>query len=502
MNNKFHNFDDIIRNKLTQLDLSGDLPDWEAFEKKLDATYQDNTSFDDDSFIDELAYTKLANQEVPYKPEHWTEMSERIEYDRILTRKLIKYKLIETVLVVFAIFTFINLFPVRKEIKNNLKEKIEQFQHKLNGKEQPNIKQERLQKAVIEPSKPMAIVIPGEEDNELIAENENISSTGSSVIHPMVETRKLAPVVDRLSQRLPAAVSASPYDRDDGKVLSLLGDNQHAVDYVENETEKTAGVAVLPMPGGSPVTVSNSARETALSLLKSKISRKKVFSFSGVAGLDANYINTPYDGVSDVGSDTTSAVGYTGGFNFNVQFSRIGIQTGLIYSFKRYRPNTPSDILQAQNFRFKEEFNGIELDIVQFPLNTRYDYFVHKNDRLYLLGGASLNVIARANYDVLYKQENSLAAPPNPAQFAYATSHSDLNKKDFEKGVIAGGRFADNAYITANFSLGYEHYISPRISFFLQPAFQYYFPFQDGQGPNKDKIHTYSLLLGTKVSVW
>jgi hypothetical protein len=185
-----------------------------------------------------------------------------------------------------------------------------------------------------------------------------------------------------------------------------------------------------------------------------------------------------------------------------MRISRIGIQTGLIYSFKRYQPNTPADILQAQNFKFKEEFKGIELDIIQIPLNLRYDYYIHDKNRLYVLGGASLNTIARANYDILYKQENRLAAPPNPAQFEYAREQSDLNKKDFEKGVFGGGRFADNAYITANFSLGLEHYISPRISFFFQPRFQYYFPFQDGVGPNNDKIHTYSILLGTKVNVW
>ena len=108
--------------------------------------------------------------------------------------------------------------------------------------------------------------------------------------------------------------------------------------------------------------------------------KKNALRFSIFTTTDFNYVKTPPDQLSvfdtlvKTAPNTTLASGYGGGVQISFKKDRWEFMTGGQYSFKRYIPNTPVFIFNTVNYYIKEDFNGIQLDIIQIPFNLNYHF--------------------------------------------------------------------------------------------------------------------------------
>lgn len=234
--------------------------------------------------------------------------------------------------------------------------------------------------------------------------------------------------------------------------------------------------------------------------------RKRFVRIGMMGASDYNRIITPPVRVNtDIVSLDRYAIGYSGGITVGFESGRLEVETGFIYTAKRYYP---LQVLYIEGSLKDGIFGGgikqTEFDIVQVPLNFRYNFLSRDRWRIYGLAGASLHLVAQANYYIAdlddYAEENQNFPPPRNGGRNDNERPEGLENQDFQQGFLEGGNWLDNSYIGVNIGAGIERYMSPRWSLFAQPTYYHslYYPNQ-GLGPVSDRIHTMSLFMGVKV---
>ena len=214
------------------------------------------------------------------------------------------------------------------------------------------------------------------------------------------------------------------------------------------------------------------------------------------AGSDYNYIETPYDEVFDVEQYGRFAEGYQAGVTIGFKNKNIEVVTGGIYSRKDYEPRIPTEYLRnLPGPPIAVKFDRIQLNMLEIPLNFRYTYLNKTRWKFYAQTGTSLHIALLADYDRSNISDLFLlAAPGEPTP--------KLEEKEFKDGLLEGGSFEENSYFTANLGLGTEYLLNPRWSIFMQPSVKAYMPsgFNNGLGPNLDRISSFSIVTGARVT--
>ncbi|MDZ4682260.1 MAG: hypothetical protein SH848_12040 [Saprospiraceae bacterium] len=242
-------------------------------------------------------------------------------------------------------------------------------------------------------------------------------------------------------------------------------------------------------------------------LQQQPLPRKRFVRIGMMGASDYNRIITPPVRVNtDIVSLDRYAIGYSGGITVGFESGRWEVETGFIYTAKRYYP---LQVLYIEGSLKDGIFGGgikqTEFDIVQVPLNFRYNFLSRDRWRIYGLAGASLHLVAQANYYIAdladYTEENqNFPLPRNSGGRNDNERPEGLENQDFQQGFLEGGSLLDNSYIGVNIGAGIERYMSPRWSLFAQPTYYHslYYP-NNGLGPVNDRIHTMSLFMGVKV---
>jgi len=242
-------------------------------------------------------------------------------------------------------------------------------------------------------------------------------------------------------------------------------------------------------------------------LQQQPLPRKRFVRVGMMGASDYNRIITPPVRVNtDIVTLDRYAIGYSGGITVGFESGRWEVETGFIYTAKRYYP---LQVLYIEGSLKDGIFGGgikqTEFDVVQVPLNFRYNFLSRDRWRIYGLAGASLHLVAQANYYIAdladYNEVNQNFPPPRTGGGRNENERPEgLENQDFQQGFLEGGSMLDNSYIGVNFGAGVERYMSPRWSLFAQPTYYHslYYPNQ-GLGPVSDRIHTMSLFMGVKV---
>ena len=235
--------------------------------------------------------------------------------------------------------------------------------------------------------------------------------------------------------------------------------------------------------------------------------RKRVVRIGMMGASDYNRIITPPVRVNtDIVSLDRYAIGYSGGITVGFESGRWEVETGFIYTAKRYYP---LQVLYIEGSLKDGIFGGgvkqTEFDIIQVPLYFRYNFLSRDRWRIYGLAGASLHLVGQANYYIAdlddYNEENQNFPPPRNGGGRNDNERPEgLENQEFQQGFLEGGSLLDNSYIGVSIGAGVERYMSPRWSLFAQPTYYHslYYP-NKGLGPVNDRIHTMSLFMGVKV---
>ncbi len=459
----------IVAERLQRLETQTGAPDWAAFAELLARAEQEDARAFDEAVREKLSHYRAGSRS------EWERMHRMLE-DRFTIRgRLRRYRVPEVVLFLLCLFTF---FPYVQLWT-------------------PGTEWWRLPAGwFAEEAEPRA-AMPEMNSSRALREGGGLQAA-PPVSNPLPERTALssASASAPVPMQIPAVAVRPAWVEARGALAARL--------------EKKARASKRAFAPSAPSVDLLASLETAMSVLHaqgvldahvpaiSKATSKRLY-LTVVTATDVNFVVSPYDPVFGTPSDTTLAVGYGGGLLLGLQRNRWEWETGLLYTFKRYTPNTPRQLLGSLEYLIEENFDGIQLDMLQIPFHVRHNLWWHPRWHVWLHAGASAHLVLSPFYDIHYREVTPLFAsvPSSEKDPGEVLEQSRLREKEFPIGLLQGGSLRDNSWLTLNLGMGLERHLSDRLSLMARPALQYDLD-RRGFGPNADRLHALSLWMGVR----
>ncbi len=529
-------FDEVISGKLDRLEVPLAVGSWSVMEKMIEA---DETAeqLENEPVVDNLVAERLENFQVAFQPHHWQMMAHRLEEEFFIRYHLFRCKAAEATLMLLMLLTIARFSPVLFGTPHETK-------HNSNWPTAPSV--------------PLPANNGGQAAHQIIAEaNQQPSGQMNAAVGPMATVSASKASSKNTNHKFVGEMAANEAG---GLAFNNVYDNAAAANYLpmlgisslspsemagslfEKIAERRFLRSSLRTPG---MDTRNSLLLASLSDLQASQPRfawevpqlpqsmffEKNWSLrmSAFTNTDLAFVLTPptkfsvYDTLITAGYDTTFASGYGGGIAIHFKKHKWEIQTGATYAFKRYVLNSPVVLLETVNYlirREKDEFDGVQLNILQVPLHVNYHFKDHGKWRLYGSLGASGHFVTTstnqatgdgitpttATFALLPPSTDAVTkslplSTPAEEQPLNISSSGNAPTKQFPDGFLEGGHIRDNFYLTANIGLGVERYVSPRWSIFLQPNYQHQFLNTGNIGVNGERFYNFSFQFGTKVGL-
>ena len=483
-------FDDIIRGKLNHLEAPYRPEHWEAFSRELDKAHTPAAGVNPhDEWIDRQVSQKVTRVRVPGSPSSsWPLLEKRLQEQARIRQRLLIYKTLEVSLFLLLLISLWQWQPVL----NQAHFPIELLQGKRRHAEPQATQSANAHRA------PMAShrVAPPKASSDSLTESIRTALAAeipASAGHP--NKRKQAgdiafqTPVDKLPQTaIPNALAS--IETQEGS-LKVLGEQAQAEPGITRE-----GVFSMPMiasPLFLPETLMEGENEDAG--IEFRTPPKRAFlNVAMLGGADYNRVMTPPNYEYRIRGFDQYTLGYGGGILLGLEYGRLEVGSGFVYSAKQYTP-LPVIFIKGnvQKGFVGEKLQRVQLNLINLPVYVRYDVVKKDKWRAYLTGGASLQLAMEANYFI----SPPITLPPPATQTPVIESEI---RNLTNGGLLEGGPFKENSYVTANLGFGVERFVSGRWSVFTQPTYhQSIGYFSNGLGPNRDRIHTLSLWTGIRV---
>ncbi len=476
-------FDQLIRDKMGDLEVPLNKGGWETFVSKLDQSSSTGVPGDQsDHDFDELIFNKLNNFEAPFNPAHWSQMQRRIRVELGWPKIMLSYKLAETTLIALLVFV------ATHQLKNN--------QPLLSVRHLGNNKVEKVAATAFDTGSPTNQ--PTDRPADIFAQANVLFQP-----NPVTEYQTPTPVTQ-----------ADPSLRLSAMHFSTLPPTGNDKIYPENPADylvaapvvsKSANDRFAPAFMERQLIPANYAPYINLDAVIVLPERETLLRIGMTGSLDYNRVITPPD-VKENRLEVYDryAPGYSNGISIGFEMGKFEIETGIGYSSKHYLPQ-PVVFVQGslQEGFIGEGIREIELNMLSLPLNFKFHFLNREKWRLYALAGTTLQFAFHNNY---YTSTQSFTNGfAKPLLSAGQVSPLEDNKV-LKAGFFEGGPFAENSYLTGNVGIGIERNFSYRWSLFVQPTYQHsmdYFGLLDKHlGPNKDQIRTFSVLTGIKMRLF
>lgn len=452
-------FDDLIRDKLSEIEDKHSASDWDTFASLLNNQPDFDLNDDSTDQFDQQIVERLANAELPYNPQHWSSLVDRLHREDHLRKHIITIKTIEGLFVLLLILSGINLGFFGEHIKTNKTIEIANI-----VLDQPHLPVMSLASTVTD-------LIEESGDKESIKTNYNEVIAVHGAIRKeepiaLFDTKKIKsqetpgptlPIINEAKGLV--AVASLPLTK-----TPLLLD-KHDVDidipyeYLPDLNGKTKQSVIVSGKGGS-----------------------SIFYAAEAKGLDRVHLAT----------DPTYGIDLLKQW----QKGRWGIITGLQYSSIRNDVVYNRDSYETiDGDIYRIDLNRQKYDVLSVPARLSYDLISRAKSRWSIAGGASTNFILRSEYDkrkTLIARGSSVNNERNPI--------INSTHKDFVEGIEQGGNFTENMYMTASLGLMYQRNITKIMSLVCGITYDRYIQF-DGLGPNDDKYDLVSTSIGIKVDL-
>jgi len=487
-------FDDLILGKMESFEAGLESNSWELFEQKLDAANMDPS--DSEDAFDQAVSEKASQFEPAYAPLTWPKMAFRIDQHFILNPFILRSKLIEFSLLVFCLFLFYQNLqspaplqstgPIALDQSKDIEDAIEHSGLVESGDE----KQIHLDSDpnIVEP----AIVFDDQVElfEPIISSNSEeqaeFSLVGThAIMLASVQGQNLSSASREIMSGLTSVVAASN---------SIVEDKPHLLASIETT---------------SPSLLEISAPSNVLNKGIQLPGKTSILRFSMFGAPDLLEIITPEFSIGrDVYAESKSySLSYSSGFTAGFNKGNWEVETGLVYHAKNYQP-VPVLFFNGSVDQglYGEGFKRIEFNMLGIPLNLKYSFLNKGNWRFYALGGVSAQMVLQSNYYVADQEgfESSSFHPTPVNQGENGSRFTGLDALPVPGGLFEGGSLWDNTLLSANAAVGAERFVTSNWSIFAQPMYQRSILSLNGEGlgPNKDRIHTYSIRMGLRVSLF
>jgi hypothetical protein len=504
--------DEVVKGSLENLEGAAFIPmDWNMMESKLDAALSD-TEIDpqmDDIYLDAIAYDHLKNMQPAYNHEHWEMMSARLDEEYAYRRKVFVTKLFEAAIILLLVWTAFNYFPNKKA--NSSKQQLTDTNLIQNNTN--DLSKDLNYQSLLENKSAAAFentISSSNQTNQnkiaedLVKQNPRLITESKSINEKAFASGSTLPIsADKITESpsLGHANAISILENNKQKTTALLLEKTLALNKNKILEEKLI-VQISPLPSlmGSFLEMDAFTKDHfSLSQLigKRKLRTHEVF-FSMYGSTDLNFVDSDFYNNNSREWDVYQRYryGYGGGFALGFQLKRFLIETGVSYNSISYQQRDEARIIGSFARGYVEEqWNDAELNMVQVPLNIQYSFLVKRKWRVYSLTGVSINMALQNNFNFQLEDQEQTSS-----RFISVDESEIANEALLYKGILEGGGFRENSYLTANLGFGLERKFTYRWSLFLQPIYRHHFLI-DGIGPNEDRIHSSSIRFGAKVKI-
>lgn len=507
--------DDAMKGSLENLEGAAFVPmDWDMMESKLDAAMSD-AEIDpqmEDIYLDAIAYDHLKNMQPAYNHEHWEMMSARLDEEYAYRRKVFVTKLFEAAIVLLLVWTAFNYFPNKKSSTSPLPIASETDSNSIQNNTN-DLSTDLTEQSLLENKSVASFenTIPSSNQankskivEDVTNEAPTFNAESNSINENAFVSNTTPPTTGNKISEVPFlnnANSISLLDNKKQKVTSLPLEKTLTFNEVEILKEKLI-VQISPLPSlmNSFLEMDKFSKDhfsLDQIIRKKKLRTHEVF-FSMYGSSDINFVDSDFYNNNTREWDVYQRYrsGYGGGFALGFQLKRFLIETGISYNSVSYQQREEARIIGSFARGYVEEtWDDAELSMVQVPLNIQYSFLLKRKWRIYSLTGVSINMALQNNYNFqLEDQENT-------ASRSISLNESEIASEALlYKGILEGGGFRENSYLTANLGFGVERKFTYRWSLFLQPVYRRHFLI-DGIGPNEDRIHSSSIRFGAKVKI-
>ncbi len=472
-------FDQHIKQQLDSILPEQDGSSWLAFESLLDS------EVNDDAF-DKQIKDKIENFQQPYQESHWNLFLSQFAWVQLFSRDLIYNKAFEAVLLVLALaFVFpkqttihdaykiaeTSVFPLEEAYSSTVIIEGERADFNLNHDNAVRSELSTVGSFTFYESEGTSDVSELNYEVAIGAQNNLVANSTQSVKEAALLSARLSGL-DIERKIFTSAASSKPKFNPLVKELPF----KDFTELVSETTHFELGTSVISSKG------SLSSSRTIVSVFTT---------------MDINTIHTPYDAIYLRNGYEQSKFGVGGGFSIGWNKSRWTLETGMLFSMKQYNPRTVLEI-----FRFNPNsetaevisLRAIELNTLSIPLNLRFDVYQGRRFTPYLLAGFGLNLATHANYD-REQFKIALVQPLPPDAQVNPGSTPRLDEKKFSDGIIQGGSFRENYFLSFNTGLGLDYQMGKQWRLFAELSYHYNF-MEKELGPNNDRINTFSFKLG------
>ena len=472
-------FDQHIKQQLDSILPEQDSSSWVAFESMLDSVVNDDA-------FDKQIKDKVENTQQSYQESHWNLFLSHFAWVQLFSRDLIYNKAFEAVLLVLALaFVFPkqttiydaysiagpSAFPVEETYSSTVI--IEEGRADFNFKHDNAIKSELSTTGhfILNESQGTADVSEFNYGIAIGTENYLVASSSQTV---------------KEADLLKARFSNLDIER---KIFTPTASSKPQFKPLVNElpfkdfTKLVAETSDFEL--GTPLIVSTNSLSSSRTIV------------SVFTTMDINTIHTPYDAIYLRNGYEQSKFGVGGGFSIGWNKSRWTLEAGMSFSMKQYNPRTVLEIFRFNpNSETAEAISlrAIELNTLSIPLHLRFDVYQGGRFTPYLMAGLGLNLATHANYD-REQFKIALAQPLPPDAQVNPGSTPRLDEKKFSDGIIQGGSFRENYFLSFNSGLGLDYQLGKQWRLFAEVSYHYNF-MEKELGPNNDRINTFSFKLG------
>jgi hypothetical protein len=516
-------FDASLRGRLTDVAVVPSVGDWSKMSAKLDDFNDAETEFDD------ILRKKLENIAGKH-PNHWAMMNERLDREFTLKGKILRYKIIEAALMLFAFFTVLNVLDVnteggfeKSENRNSESNTTESKASELENKNVENAPRQAFKMGneaskISAPSLNSTVPNATEgvktfdnspnwrlrkgmqgEQNKKQKEQNNLQNTKPNQPSSLTPTGQS--IVDNSVKNIENTEGGYLKNWDNQNVASpTIGSANTNVEKA-SMANQTLADAIAPINTLQANPLSNNGLDVPINLIKTNADKKGKWRLSvfGTAALD--WVTTSFVYKREQHFQKQGAP--SAGINALVDYKRgkIELESGFMVNQKSYRIDnaevtTGSVVLRSTKI---EKPLDIRLSIVSIPLNLNVRLKETRRWDIYAHSGVAANAIIDAfdRRNIIKKENLNIApitsqAPPDP------TPVNEVTLASYSKGLMNGGETRENVFLTGHIGIGLEYKLTPKTSLFMQPTASFMLNKTRGVGSLEDRIQTYSIQGGAK----
>ncbi len=535
-------FDENLRHALSSYEAPGQIEGWNRIESTLT----------DDALFDEVVRDRIHQFKPHYDPRTWPLLLSRISGVGYLRAKLIAFKVVEVAAVFLLLFTVVKMGQMGKlpfdtplyERSSNQQESMEV----IPGDRTDNSRNTQNDVVIIPSSSELQTSAANnteadhsEKHLSSIAKRNSVSArrtnqinqantqktltaaTSSNVDDAISSSNEIEAINTGEISHTNLSTSSIPVE-----IISVPTTNSHDAFIGPVQATMNNGLTIheLDLSGIDDGTIASSIHDIAIAdfmttsvspvewndhlyLPKPKYVKKKVGTYTefGIIGqIDYNRMQMPEDKVYSLGKQVVfpekglrnTSVG--SGFTIAIGHPRWAIETGLIYSSKKFKPGREVVVGNAID-NSTVEFQTMGLQLVSLPLQFRYR-IDHKGPfRFYSLAGFGLHLITKSDIEVPVKYDFASAAagvdPNKDPHFSPLTQDA----RRISEHIRDGAPFSTKSFLSLNAGLGCEYSLSGQKTLFLQTAAQYQLPNVKFSNNNGKNIRSVSIQGGVRMPI-